>query len=118
MIKQITERRGFLGLLLVKPATAFGTQANSSIEIGLVGCGARGVWVGEMFREFAGARVVALHDVFADRVKTAREKLAAASARIYGGYDGYQDLVTSKVDAVAIESPPYCHPEQSAAASR
>ena len=40
------QRRNFLGsaagLLILKPQTAFGSQANSAVEIGLVGCGGRG----------------------------------------------------------------------------
>ena len=115
-MEHTTNRRAVIGLMLVKPAIAFGSQANSAIEVGLIGCGSRGIWIGEMFREFAGARVVALHDVFKDRVEAAREKLGAVGDRAYTGYNGYRDLAASRLDAVVIESPPYSHPEQVEAA--
>lgn len=116
-------RRNFLssagaGLLILRPETVFGSQANSALEIGLIGCGARGNMIAAMFKEYTGARVVALHDVFADRLELTRQKLQAPDARLYRGYDGYQDLVASRLDAVVIESPPYARPEQAAAAVR
>lgn len=116
------ERRGFLhsagaGLLILRPQTAFGTQANSAVEFGLVGCGGRGTWIGASFQEFTGARLVAMADVFPDRMDAAGQAMKAApSTRRYKGLKGYQDLAASKLDVVVIESPPYCHPEQAAAA--
>jgi len=118
-----TERRNFLrsvgtgaGVLILKPETVFGTQANSAIEVGIVGCGGRGSWIGAMFQEHVGARIVALADPFEDRMEATRVQLKSSGARKYGGLNGYRDLLASAVDAVAIESPPYYHPEQAAAA--
>ncbi|MBM3746755.1 MAG: Gfo/Idh/MocA family oxidoreductase [Acidobacteria bacterium] len=113
-------RRQFLGsagagLLLLKPETVFGTQANSAIEIGIVGCGGRGNWIMPFFVEF-GARVVALADPFRDRLETLQEKTKVDPSRLYGGLDGFKGLAASKLDAVVIESPPYFHPEQAEAA--
>lgn len=116
------DRRGFLqsagtGLLILRPETVFGTQANSAVEFGLIGCGGRGSWIGAAFQEYTGARLVALADALPDRLETARETLkAASSTKLYQGLNGYQELVASKLDVVVIESPPYCHPEQAAAA--
>ena len=104
------------GLLALRPETVFGTQANSAVEVGIVGCGGRGNWIGNFFVEYTGARVVALADAFADRLETARQKFQVDSSRLYRGLDGYRDLVASKLDAVIIETPPYYHPEQAAAA--
>ena len=104
------------GLLLLKPETAFGSQANSAVEVGIVGAGGRGVWIGEFFTGQAGARVVALADAFVDRLETAQKKFGVASTRLYRGLEGYRDLVASKLDAVVVETPPYFHPEQVAAA--
>jgi hypothetical protein len=47
-------RRKFLhesksGLLLLTSRVAFGTQANSAVEFGLIGCGSRGSWIAPMF---------------------------------------------------------------------
>ncbi len=115
-------RRNFLrsagtGLLILQPGTVFGTQANSALEFGLVGCGARGTWIGSLFQEFAGARLVAMADVLPDRMEFAGRRIGATPAtRRYKGLMGYRELVDSRLDVVVIESPPYCHPEQAAAA--
>ncbi len=113
------DRREFLfaaGLLTLQPATVFGTQANSAIEIGIIGCGGRGVYIGNFFQEYAGARIVALHDPFSDRLENIQQKLKLSGPRLYRGLEGYRELVSSRLDAVVIESPPYFHPEQAEAA--
>jgi predicted dehydrogenase len=104
------------GLLIVKPETAFGSQANSSIEIGIVGCGGRGTWIGNLFQEFSGARIVALSDVVPSRIAEIKTKLKVESARTYVGLQSHKELAASKLDAVVIETPTYAHPEQAAAA--
>src|SRR5512135_3481506 len=113
-------RRRFLksagGALLLKPQTVFGYQANSTVEIGLVGCGGRGNWIAPLFVEHAGARVVALADVIRARLDGTRDKLKVDGARTYHGPDAHRDLAHSKLDAVVIESPPYFHPAHAASA--
>jgi myo-inositol 2-dehydrogenase / D-chiro-inositol 1-dehydrogenase len=104
------------GILLLKPETVFGTQANSALELGMVGCGSRGKFISGLFVEHVGARIVAVADMFQDRVEEIAKKFPTHSPRKYVGLQAYRDLVGSKVDAVAIESPPYYHPEQVAAA--
>ncbi len=119
-LKTQKDRRTFLrgagGLLLVKSRTAFGTQANSAIEAGIIGCGGRGIFIGDFFQEYGGARLVALADPFEDRMANTVKKLSLQTPRLYGGLDGYQKLIASRLDAVAIMSPPYFHPEQVEAA--
>lgn len=114
-------RRAFLGsaasgLLLLRPETAFGSQANSAIELGIIGMGGRGNWIGGHFKEHTGARIAAIADAFKDRLDAAQKKFNVPPSRCHAGLEGYRDLVNSKLDAVAIESPPYFHPEQVAAA--
>ncbi len=118
-----SERRTFLGssgtamgLLLLKPETVFGSQANSSIEIGVIGAGGRGNWIGDFFVNQAGARITALADAFVDRLETAGAKFGVPESRRYRGLESYQELVAAKLDAVVVETPPYFHPEQVAAA--
>jgi myo-inositol 2-dehydrogenase/D-chiro-inositol 1-dehydrogenase len=115
-----TGRREFLagssGLLLVKPETAFATQANSAVEVGIVGCGGRGNWIGAFFPEFAGARVVALADVIRKHLDETRLKFNVDASRAYYGPDAYRELANSPLDAVVIETPTYFHPEQVRAA--
>jgi predicted dehydrogenase len=115
------DRRDFLkattgGLLLLKPQTVFGTQANSAVEFGVVGCGSRGTWITGHFHEHTLARLVACADPFQDKLDTARDKFKVDPKRLYGGLNGYRELVESNLDAVVIQSPPYFHPEQAEAA--
>jgi myo-inositol 2-dehydrogenase / D-chiro-inositol 1-dehydrogenase len=120
-ITSYPERRDFLraaagSLLILKPQTVFGSQANSTIEVGIVGCGGRGNWIAPFFPEYANARVVALADVLRSRLDSTREKLQIGASRAYHGPDGHKELANSKLDAVVIETPTYFHPMQAAAA--
>jgi predicted dehydrogenase len=100
----------------LKPATVFGSAANSSVEIGIVGCGGRGVYIGRFFLEDANVRIVALADPIPSQMDLLKTELKLDSPRTYGALSGYRELANSKLDAIVIESPPYFHPEQSAAA--
>jgi predicted dehydrogenase len=114
------KRREFLeqaaGLLIVSSQTAFGYQANSTVELGLVGCGSRGNWITPLFQEFTGARLVAVADVIRDKLDATRDKFKVDASRAYYGPQAYAELAASKLDAVVIETPPYFHPEQAMAA--
>jgi predicted dehydrogenase len=114
------ERRAFLkaagGALLLGPRTAFGSQANSAVEVGLVGCGGRGNWIAPFFPQHAGARVVAVADVIQERLEATRQKLGVEASRAYYGPDAYGELARSQLDAVVVETPPYYHPAHAAAA--
>src|ERR1039457_5444498 len=100
-------RRSFLqaagGVLLLKPQTVLGSQANSAVEVGLVGCGGRGNWIGKFFPEFTGARVVALADVIQDHLDKTRDAFKVESQRSYYGPEAYKELAHSKLDAGVIE---------------
>ncbi len=91
-------------------------DANAKLEIGVVGCGGRGQFIGELFNESNQAKVVAVADYFKDRVDEAGEKWGVSQSRRYTGLDCYKKMLEGKLDAVAIESPPYFHPEQVIAA--
>ncbi len=114
-------RRGFmagagaaaLSFTVVKPELVRGASANSKVNLGLVGCGGRGTWIANLFKQHGGYNIVAVADYFQDRIDRAGETLGVASANRFPGLSGYKKLL-EKVDAVAIESPPYFHPEQAA----
>lgn len=117
------QRRDFLktaataatAFTILPARTVFGLDANSKVEIGLTGCGGRGAWIARLFEEHGNAKVVAVHDYFKDRTDRAREMFGLGAERCYNDLGGYHDLVAGKLDAVAVESPPYFHPEQSVA---
>ena len=102
-----------LSFTVVKPEHVRGAGANSKVNLGLIGCGGRGTWIANLFKEHGGYNVVAVADYFQDRIDNAGEKLRVAPANRFPGLSGYKRLL-EKVDAVAIESPPYFHPEQAA----
>ena len=120
--KRLTRRRFIAGagatalsFTVIKPALVRGTEANSKVDLGIIGCGGRGTWIAELFAQHGGYNVVAAADYFQDRVDGCGGKLGVDNARRYIGLSGYRKLL-DKVDAVAIESPPYFHAEQAAAA--
>src|ERR1035438_4332564 len=102
-------RRQFLqaagGALLLKPQTVFGYQANSTVEVGIVGAGGRGNWIAPFFPDHAGARVVAVADVIKSRLDATRQELKVEPGRAYWGPGAYRELAESKLDAVVIETP-------------
>ena len=78
----------------------------------MIGCGSRGTWIAQLFLEHGGFELSAAADYFNDRVKIFGNKLNIASNRCYTGLSGYARMLNENIDAVAIESPPYFHPEQ------
>ncbi len=116
-------RRAFLAatatagtLAILKPSTAFAADANSAIELGLIGCGGRGRWIADLFAQSGKYKLAACADYFQDRVDAVGEKHTIAANRRYTGLSGYKRLLESKLDAVVIETPPCFHPEQALAA--
>lgn len=118
--KSISRRRFMAGagaaalsFTAVKSELVRGAGANSKVNLGLIGCGGRGTWIANLFQQHGGYNVVAVADYFQDRTDNAGEKLGVPPANRFTGLSGYKKLL-EKVDAVAIESPPYFHPEQAA----
>jgi len=116
-------RRGFLagataaGVTFIKPELVFGTQANTKIKLGVVGCGGRGKWIGKLFMDHGGYEIVAAADYFSDRADDLGGRFHVDAAHRYAGLSGYKRVLDAKPDAVVIESPPYFHPEQALAAA-
>lgn len=110
------------GLVIVKPESIRGAPANSTIRIGLIGCGGRGRFVARFVPMHTKAKIVAVADSFQDRMERVRKELVEKhkqsidGAHSFVGLDGYKGVIESGVDAVMIETPPYFHPEQAAAA--
>jgi len=119
--EQITRRRFIAGagaaalsFTVVKPKHVRGYGANSKVDLGVIGCGGRGTWITGLFKEHGGYNIVAVSDYFQDRIDNCGGKFDVSQSRRYSGLSGYHKLI-EKVDAVAIVSPPYFHPEQAAA---
>jgi predicted dehydrogenase len=104
------------GITILQPQLVRGTGANSKINLGLIGCGGRGSWIADLFVKNGNYNLVAVADYFPDRVDGAGGKLNVPAAQRFTTLSGYKRLLEQNVDAVAIESPPYFHPEHAAAA--
>jgi len=100
--------------VIVNPQSVVGAQANSKIEIGLIGCGGRGDWITEVFKQNPNYQWVAVADYFENRVKAVGAKVGVGEDRQYSALSGYKRLLDSKLDAVVIQTPPCFHPEQAA----
>jgi predicted dehydrogenase len=107
---------GATGWILAAPKSARSSQANSMLELGLIGCGGRGNWISRLFVESGRHRFVACADYYQDRLDATGGRLGVAPSRRHAGLLGYRRLLDSKLDAVVIETPPYFHPQQAAAA--
>jgi myo-inositol 2-dehydrogenase / D-chiro-inositol 1-dehydrogenase len=129
------DRRTFLttattaaaAFMIVKPQQVRGSQANSAVRVGLLGCGGRGTADATSIATNGPARMVALADLFEDRLVTAKkhfDEVAAkqhqagvAPAQMFQGPRAAEQIFNSaEVDAVVVATPPYFHPGHLAAA--
>lgn len=112
-------RRAFLAgaatattFTVLQPAAVFGAEANTRLDIGLIGCGGRGSWIADLFAQSGKFNLVACSDYFQDKVDAVGTKHKIPADRRYTGLAGYKRLLDSKLNAVIIETPPYFHPQQ------
>jgi predicted dehydrogenase len=109
-----SSRRGFIGgaagmgLLLLKPETVRGSQANSALTVGLLGAGNRGSYVAGLFAKNERCVVSAVADIYEDQLKAATAPGKFSTAKTFRSA---KELMASDVDAVYIATPPYLHPE-------
>ncbi len=89
------------------------------LKAGLVGCGGRGTGAAANFLNSAnGVEIVALGDVFADRLQGARESLKKnfnveiPDENCFLGFDSYKKVIDAGVDIVLLCTPPAFRPEQ------
>ena len=107
-------------MLLLKPRTVFGYQANSAVRHGLLGCGNRGTSVATSFSQNTSAQVVALADLFPDQLAAGRDhfdkvnaglgRQAIDSKLLFHGPHAFEQLAASPdVDLIQISTPPFFH---------
>jgi len=103
-------------LTILRPELVRGTAANSKIKLGIIGCGGRGVWIAGLFAAHGGYEVFSGSDYFPDRAEALGAKCSVDRKRLFSGLSGYRNVLDSGVEAVAVESPPYFHPQQASEA--
>jgi len=103
-----------LSFTVIKPELVRGTAANSKIRLGLVGCGGRGAWIAKLFNANGNYEIVAAADYFQDRVDAfgENEEHKVPKARRFTGLSCHKKMLAEKLDAVAIITPPYFHPQE------
>jgi predicted dehydrogenase len=108
------------GMTLLKPLTAFGYQANSAVRHGLLGCGNRGTSVADSFSKNTTAQVVAVADLFPDKLAAGHshfDQLNSGLGRapidsklLFHGPHAFEQLAASPdVDLIQISTPPFFH---------
>lgn len=99
--------------------------SSDTIKIGLVGCGGRGSGAAlNAMRADENCQLVAMADVFADRLAVSRASLAKAGGekfyvreeQCFVGFDAYQKLLECDLDVVVLATPPHFRPEHIRAA--
>jgi predicted dehydrogenase len=90
------------------------------IKVGLIGCGGRGSGAAaNALNADPGARLIAMADVFHDRVQSARKNLVSAKKdqvavkddHCFVGLDAYRKVIASGVDVVLIACASRFHPQ-------
>ncbi len=113
---------GAVGLMFVKPETAFGYAANSRVRWGLLGCGHRGTSVATSFAKNAGVEITALADMFPNQLEQGKKHFDAVNSslglgpidpkRLFQGPEAFKAIAAcDQVDAVQISTPPFFHIE-------
>jgi predicted dehydrogenase len=109
------------GAVAVTKLAAVPVKKDDVIKIGLVGCGGRGTGAcRQALQADSGTRLVAMADMFSDRLDGSLERLLAipaVSERIsvpaekrFVGFDAFDQLLASGVDVVLLATPPHFRP--------
>jgi myo-inositol 2-dehydrogenase/D-chiro-inositol 1-dehydrogenase len=107
-------RRNLIRAATVVPFSAVrGTAANSAVTVGLIGAGGRGTYDASILVKLSNARLVALCDIFDDRIENAKKRIPIENPKVY---KDLHKLLASDVDAVIIATPVFLHPEHFEAA--
>ncbi|MFO7976925.1 MAG: Gfo/Idh/MocA family oxidoreductase, partial [Candidatus Hydrogenedentota bacterium] len=122
-----TTRRDFLRNSAVAASTAMSAQTiarnayaagSDIIRVGMIGCGGRNTGAAaQALTADPGARLVAMCDIFMDRVKDKRQRLADQKKEqvavdddhCFAGFDGYKHVIEAS-DVVLIANAAKFHP--------
>src|SRR5436305_6443179 len=121
-MKPESTRRNFLSgaaaaagaFTIVAPQSVRGSQANSQIAVGLIGCGGSGSYDASIVQADPRARVMALCDKFPDQFDKSESTIKSQNTRKYTEFEKL--LAAPDIDAVFIATPPFEHPRMLAAA--
>src|SRR5690606_11793356 len=108
------------GASALMSSSSFAYAAGSDrIRVGVVGCGGRGTGAAVNAVEAAeGVEIVAMGDLFEDRLDESRARLAehlttgfdVPDQRAFSGFDNYKHVIDSDIDYVIMATPPGFRP--------
>jgi len=105
------------GFAILNARTVKGFDANSRIEVGVVGLGGRGSLIARIIAEsYKGYKIVSVADYFPKVARDVGNSLEVDPERQFSGLNGYKKLIAGKVDAVFLETPPCFFPDHASAA--
>ena len=110
------------GVMVLKPGTLFGYEANSAVRLGLLGCGNRGTSVATSFVHSTSTHVTAIGDLFQDRLERGKAhfnelnqslgQAALDESQVFLGRHAIEKLAGSNaIDMIQISTPPWFHVE-------
>ena len=115
---------GAMPLIMPSFARAAGRR-EETITVGVIGCGGRGTGAArDALEASADVRIVALGDLFPDRLEQSRSNLmqfdaaraTVADSNCFSGFDAYQGVLSTDCDLVILATPPGFRPGHFAAA--
>jgi len=112
MSTQGLTRRRIIGTSLAAAAISRAAP-NSTITVGLLGSGSRGTFVTTMMAKNTPVRVVALCDLFDEKMEQAKKSIGVDSPKLY---KDFHDMLASDIDVVIIATPVFLHAEHFEAA--
>lgn len=109
------------GFMIIKPQHVRGTAINSSLRVGLLGCGGRGKGVATALSRHPKACYVGLGDLFSDQLDKAKQQFDSINAAkghpaidpklMFRGPKAYQAMAESnQFDVIHIATPDFFHP--------
>jgi predicted dehydrogenase len=98
---------------------------SDAVRVGLIGCGGRGTGAAQdVLSSAQGVTLVAMGDVFPDRLNASRDrlrdkfadKIAVTADRSFTGFDAYKNVLASDINYVILATPPGFRPTHLSAA--
>ncbi len=127
-------RRGFMkgaavGAVSLAAASPFNPRAfaagSDKIRLGLIGCGGRGTYdTGNCLKAAEGVELVAMGDMFQDRLDRCRQSLSRSAPdkvkvtddKCFVGWDAHKKVLATDVNLVILTQPPHFRPSHLKAA--
>jgi predicted dehydrogenase len=117
------------GAAAVTAASVLGSRAyaagSDTIRVGLIGCGGRGTFdTGNCLKAAEGVELVAMGDMFKDRLDNCRQRLTkdlpdkvkVTDDKCFVGWDAHKKVLATDVNLVILTQPPHFRPSHLKAA--